>query len=122
MGISYRPPSVARARSGAADPPDRRRGDGRADERRRSTQARDLYGRRIRLTRDGLAYGEEFVPFDEMDDTRPASDNLWNPATNLFEVAVFRRHGPPLVVKNLPPRTADLLRKAMTDALRERRS
>jgi hypothetical protein len=57
-----------------------------------------------------------------MDDTRPASDNLWNPATNLFEVAVFRRHGPPLVVKNLPPRTTDLLRKAMTDALRERRS
>jgi hypothetical protein len=57
-----------------------------------------------------------------MDDTRPASDNLWNPVTNLFEVAVFRRHGPPLVVKNLPPRTADLLRKAMTDALRERRS
>ena len=68
------------------------------------------------------AYGEEFVAFDEMDDTRPASDNLWNPVTNLFEVAVFRHHGPPLVVKNLPPRTADLLRKAMTDALRERRS
>ena len=122
MGISYRPPSVARARFGAANPLDRRRADGRADERKRTTQARDLYGRRIRLTRDGLAYGEEFVPFDEMDDTPPASDNLWNPATNLFEVAVFRRHGPPLVVKNLPPRTADLLRKAMTDALRERRS
>jgi len=57
-----------------------------------------------------------------MDDTRPASANLWNPVTNLFEVAVFRRQGPPLVVKNLPPRTADLLSKAMTDALRERRS
>jgi hypothetical protein len=57
-----------------------------------------------------------------MDDKHPASDNLWNPATNLFEVAVFRRYGPPLVLKNLPPRTADLLRKAMTDALRERRS
>jgi hypothetical protein len=58
------------------------------------------------------------VPFDEMDETQPASHNLWNPATNLFEVAVFRRHGPPLVVKNLPPRTADLLRKAIIDALR----
>jgi hypothetical protein len=62
------------------------------------------------------------VPFDEMDETQPASHNLWNPATNLFEVAVFRRHGPPLVVKNLPPRTADLLRKAIIDALRGRRA
>jgi hypothetical protein len=62
------------------------------------------------------------VPFDEMDDTRPASHNLWNPATNLFEVAVFRRHGAPLIVKNLPLRTADRLRKAMIGALRERRS
>ncbi len=62
------------------------------------------------------------MPFDEKDGTRPASHNLWNPATNLFEVTVFRRHGPPLVVKNLPPRTADLLSKAMNDALRERRS
>ncbi len=59
---------------------------------------------------------------DEMDEARPLSGNLWNPATNLFEVAVFRRHGPPLVVKNLSLPTADLLRKAMTDALRERRS
>ena len=62
------------------------------------------------------------MPFDEMDGTRAASHNLWNPATNLFEVAVFRRHGPPLVVKNLPLRTADRLRKAVTDALRQRRS
>jgi hypothetical protein len=62
------------------------------------------------------------VPFEEMDDTRPASHNLWNPATNLFEVAVFRRHGTPLIATNLPLRTADRLRKAMIDALRERRS
>jgi hypothetical protein len=85
-------------------------------------EARDLYGRHVRLTRDGLAYGEEFVPFDEVDGARPASEVVWNPATNLFEVSVFRRHGPPLVVKNLPPRTADRLRKAMTDALSERRA
>lgn len=83
---------------------------------------RDLYGTRVRLTRDGLAYGEEFVPFDEMAGTRSASDNLWNPATNLFEVAVPRHHGPPLVVKNLPPQTANRLSKAIIDALRERRS
>ncbi len=62
------------------------------------------------------------MPFDEMDGKRPASDKIWNPATNLFEVAVFRRHGPPLVVKNLPLRTADRLRKAVIDALREHRS
>jgi hypothetical protein len=63
------------------------------------------------------------VPFAKMDDTRlPASHGLWNPATNLFEVAVFRRHGPPLVVKNLPLPTAGRLRKALIDALREHRS
>jgi hypothetical protein len=82
----------------------------------------DVYGSRVRLTRDGLAYGEEFVAFDEMDDKRPASHNIWNPATNLFEVAVFRRYGPPLVVKNLPLPTAGRLRKALIDALREHRS
>ncbi len=85
-------------------------------------EARDLYGTRVRLTRDGLAYGAEFVPLDEVDGTRPTSDVVWNPATKLFEVWVFRRRGAPLAVKNLPPRTADLLRKAMIDALRDRRS
>ena len=62
------------------------------------------------------------MAFDEMDDKRPASHNIWNPATNLFEVTVFRRHGPPLVVKNLPLRTADRLRSMVIDALRERRA
>jgi hypothetical protein len=60
------------------------------------------------------------VAFDEMDDTRTAAQSLWNPATNLFEVSVARRHGPPLVVKNLPPRTADRLGRAINDALRKR--
>ena len=87
-----------------------------------ATEVQDVYGTRLRLTREGLAYGEQFVAFDEMDDTRTASHSLWNPATNLFEVLVARRHGPPLVVKNLPPRTADRLRRGITDALRERRS
>ena len=77
---------------------------------------------RVRLNRDGLVYGKEIVALDEIDDTQPASHNLWNPATNLFEVAVFRRHGPPLVVKNLPLPTADRLRKRIIDVLRERRS
>ena len=85
-------------------------------------EAQDLYGTRVRLSRDGLIYGEEFVPLDQMDEARPLSGNLWNPATNLFEVVVFRRQGPPLIVKNLPPRTADLLRRATIDALRGRRA
>ena len=93
-----------------------------ADERRGSTETQDLFGTRVRLTLGGLAYGEEFVAFDEMDDTRPVSHNLWNPATNLFEVAVFRRHGPQLVVKNLPLPIADRLRKELVDNLRGRRS
>jgi hypothetical protein len=85
-------------------------------------EAQDLYGTRVRLSWDGLAYGEEFVPLDELDEARPLSGNLWNPATNLFEVAVFRRQGPPLVVKNLQLRTANLLRKAIIDTLRGRRA
>ena len=80
-----------------------------------------MYGTRIRLTRDGLAYGEEFVPFSEMGGgTRAASHGLWNPATNLSEVAVVRRNGPDVVVKNLPLQTAVRLEKAINDALRER--
>ncbi len=102
--------------------PARRRGDGRAHERRGSTEAQDAYGTRVRLTWEGLAYGGQFVAFDEMDDKRPVSHSLWNPATSLFEVAVFRRHGPQLIVKNLLLSTADRLRKEIIDALRERRS
>lgn len=84
----------------------------RAKERRGATETQDAYGTRIRLTRDGLAYGEEeFVPFDEMDAVQPATRGLWNPATALFEVAVFRRNGPDLVIKNLPLQTADQLAK-----------
>jgi hypothetical protein len=85
-------------------------------------EAQDLYGTRVRLSRDGLVYGEEFVPLGEIDEGRPLSGNLWNPATKLFEVAVFRRHGPPLVVRNLPLPTADRLRNTMIEALRGRRS
>jgi hypothetical protein len=93
-----------------------------AGERRSRTEARDVQGKRLRLTRNGLAYGEEFVPLDEVDGTRPVSGVVWNPATKLFEVSVFRRHGPPLVVKNLPLPIADRLRKAIIAALRERRA
>ena len=81
-----------------------------------------MYGARVRLIREGFAYGEEFVAFDEMDDTRPAFHGLWNPATNLFEAEVLRRWGPPLVVKHPLPRPADRLRKAIIDGLLERRS
>ncbi len=90
------------------------------DERRGSTEAQDIYGTRIRLTRDGLTYGEEFVPFAEMGGMQPESQSLWNPGTRLFEVAVFRRNGPDLVVKNLPLQTAERLRAALIAALSER--
>ena len=74
------------------------------------------------MTRGGLAYGERFVPFEEMVDTRPAPHVLWNPATNLFEVTVARRNGPDLILKNLPPQTAERLGEAISGALRERRA
>ncbi len=90
------------------------------DERKGATEVQDIYGRHARLTRDGLTYGEEFVPFEEMGNMQPAPDTFWNPGTNLFEVTVFRRNGPDLVIKNLPLQTADRLREAIIDALRER--
>jgi hypothetical protein len=96
-------------------------GNNQADEREGPTEARDVRGKRIRLTRDGLLYGEEFVPIDEMVPTPASHHPLWNPATNLFEVAVLRRKGPHLVIKDLPLETADRLGKAINDALLERR-
>jgi hypothetical protein len=99
-----------------------RSGGVRAGVRRSRTEARDVHGTRLRLTRDGLAYGGEFLSLDEVDGTRPVSHVVWNPATKLFEISVFRRHGPPLVVRNLPPGVADRLRVAIIDALRKRRA
>jgi hypothetical protein len=90
------------------------------DERQGSTEAQDIYGTRIRLTREGLTYGEEFVPFAEMGGKQPESHVLWNPGTRLFEVAVLRRNGPDLIIKNLSSHTADQLREAIIDALRKR--
>ena len=86
-----------------------------------STEAQDVYGTRIRLGRDGLTYGEKFVPFEEMSGMQPASHTFWNPGTNLFEVTVVRRNEPDLVIKNLPLQIADQLEAALTNALRERR-
>ena len=85
-------------------------------------EEQDLHGTVIRLTRNGLAYGGEFVLFDEMVGARPASRSLWNPATGLFEVAVFRRNAPNLLVRDLPLEIAERLEKAIADALRERRA
>jgi hypothetical protein len=93
-----------------------------AEERRGFTEAQDLYGTCIRLTQGGLAYGEEFVPFEEMVSTRPAPRVLWNPATNLFEVTVAQRSGPDLILKNLPLQTTERLGEAIVSVLRERRT
>ncbi len=83
-------------------------------------EARDVYGTLIRLTRDGLVYGQRFVPLDDVAGVRPDSFSLWNPGTNLFEVAVVRRNGPDLVVKDLPLQTAERLREVIAGTLRER--
>jgi hypothetical protein len=90
------------------------------DERLGSTEAQDIYGTRIRLTRDGLTYGEEFVPFAELGGRRPESHVFWSPGTRLFEVAVFRRNGPDLIIGNLPLHTAEQLRETIIEALSER--
>jgi hypothetical protein len=90
------------------------------DKRLGSTEAQDIYGTRIRLTRDGLTVGEEFVPFGEMGGRQPESHVFLNPGTRLFEVAVFRRNGPDLIIGNLPLHTADQLSAAIIEALRER--
>jgi hypothetical protein len=82
--------------------------------------AQDIYGTRIRLTRDGLTYGEESVPFEEMGGMQPESEGFWNPGTRLFEVAVVRRNGPGLLMKNLLLQTAEQVKAAIIDALRKR--
>ena len=87
-----------------------------------STEAQDIYGTPIRLTREGLTYGEEFVPFEEMGSRQPGPHFFWNPGTRLFEVAVFRRNGPDLIIRNLPLHTAEQLREAIIEALRGRRT
>ena len=85
-------------------------------------EARCLRGARLPLTRAGVAYGEEFLPLDELAGLRPQSYGLWNPGTNLFEVAVVRRGGgPDMVVSDLPLEAAERLRGTIADALRERR-
>lgn len=86
------------------------------------TEGRDVNGTLVRLTREGLVYGQRFVPLEDVVGVRPDSFSFWNPATNLYEVAVVRRGGPDLVVKNLPLQTAERLREAIAGALRERRA
>jgi hypothetical protein len=60
------------------------------------------------------------VPFAEMGARQPESHVSWNPGTKLFEVAVLRRNGPDLIIRNLPLRTAEQLREAVIEALRKR--
>ena len=60
------------------------------------------------------------MPFAQMGGTQPESHVSWNPGTRLYEVAVFRRNGPDLIIRNLPLQTADQLREAVIEALRKR--
>jgi hypothetical protein len=60
------------------------------------------------------------VPFAEMGARQPESHVSWNPGTRLFEVAVLRRNGPDLIIRNLPLHTAEQLRETVIEALRKR--
>ena len=60
------------------------------------------------------------MPLAEMGDMQPESQVFWNPGTMLPEVAIYRRNGPDLIIKNLPLQTAEQLRAAIIDALRSR--
>jgi hypothetical protein len=50
---------------------------------------------------------------------KPEPQFSWNPATGLVEIAIYRRNGQELIIKNLPLRTAEKLREAIADALRK---
>jgi len=50
---------------------------------------------------------------------KPQSHFFWNPATGLFEVAIYRRNVQELIIKNLPLHTAEQLSEAIIDALRK---
>ena len=60
------------------------------------------------------------MPFTDMGGRQPESHVFWNPGTRLFEVAVFRRTGPDLILRNLPLHAAEQLRESIIEALRER--
>jgi hypothetical protein len=50
---------------------------------------------------------------------QPEPDVSWNPGTRLFELVVFRRNGADLIIPNLPLHTAEQLREAIIETLRE---
>jgi hypothetical protein len=60
------------------------------------------------------------VPLAEMGGRQPEPHVFWNPGTRLFEVAVSRRNGPDLIIKNLPLQNAEQLGAAIIDALHKR--
>ena len=60
------------------------------------------------------------MPFAKMGGMLPESQFFWNPSTGLFEVAINRRNGQELIIKNLPLHTAEQLSEAVIEALRER--
>ena len=60
------------------------------------------------------------MPFAKMGGMPPESQFFWNPGTGLFEVAIYRRNGQELIIKDLPLHTAEQLSEAVIDALRER--
>ena len=60
------------------------------------------------------------MPFEELGGRKPESHVFWNPGTRLFDVAIYRRDGQELIIKDLPLHTAEQLSEAVIGALRER--
>jgi hypothetical protein len=59
------------------------------------------------------------VPFAKMGGMQPESQFFWNPGTGLFEVAIYRRNGQELIIKDLPLHTAEQLSEAIIGAPRK---
>ena len=59
------------------------------------------------------------MPFAKMGGMQPEAQFFWNHGTGLFEVAIYRRNGQELIIKDLPLHTAEQLSEAIIDALRK---
>jgi hypothetical protein len=79
----------------------------------------DVHGKKIRLTEEGLTYGEEFLPLEEIGgvESMPYEPHVQD---SLFHVTVVKMAGYPLVIKDLSQETAERLTEALRATLRQR--
>ncbi len=82
-------------------------------------EAQDGNGTRVRLTDDGVTYGEQFVAFDEMGGVQSIPQRTVG--ESLFNVTVLLKNGPPdLVIPDLPKDIATPLSRGIGRILSER--